>query len=136
MNRKPPVIFEDGLQTRDYVHVRDIIQANLLAMTSDKANYEVFNVGTGRATSILDVARILMRELGVSFEPEVTSKFRAGDIRHCFASVEKIRSTLGFSPSVNLGEGVRDLVVSIRKQVAGDRFDIASKELAARNLLR
>jgi len=136
LNRKSPVIHEDGLQSRDYVHVRDIVQANLLAMTSNGANDQVFNVGTGRCTSVRALAGIIMKKLGREFEPEVTNKYRAGDIRHCYADITKISTMLKYSPSVMLEEGVSDAVSWVREEVADDRVEKATRELIERNLLR
>ena len=136
LNRKSPVIHEDGLQSRDYVHVRDIVQANLLAMTSNGANGQVFNVGTGRCTSVRDLAGIMMKKLGREFEPEITNKYRAGDIRHCYADITKISTMLKYSPSVMLEEGVSDAVSWVREEVADDKVEKATRELIERNLLR
>ena len=83
LNNKPPVIFEDGYQSRDFVHVSDIVQANMLAMEKREADYEAFNVGTGRMLTILDLVNILIKKLEFDKEAVVTKKFRAGDIRHC-----------------------------------------------------
>ena len=90
LNGKPPVIFEDGRQSRDFVHVSDIVQANLLVMEADAADYGVFNVGTGRPVTILEVAEALIDAPGQHVEPEIVHQFRAGDIRHCFADIRRI----------------------------------------------
>ncbi|MGI5835431.1 MAG: NAD-dependent epimerase/dehydratase family protein, partial [Chloroflexota bacterium] len=80
MNNRPPLVFEDGLQMRDFVHVSDIVQANLIAMDNESANYQVFNVGTGRALSILEIASIICEKLGPpGLKPEVTYRYRKGD---------------------------------------------------------
>jgi dTDP-L-rhamnose 4-epimerase len=134
-NRHRPLVFEDGGQTRDFVHVQDIVQANLLVMREPKADYEVFNVGTGRATSIAQAGALLARLYGVPVEPELTRKYRAGDIRHCYADIAKIRA-LGFRPSVELEEGLRQLVAWGRQVRAEDRVEEAAKELEARGLTR
>ena len=111
LNGNAPIIFEDGLQSRDFVHVTDVAEANLLALESDAANYEVFNIGTGRPTSVLDIANILIERVGKveGLEPQVVEKFRAGDIRHCYADITKIRTKLGFEPKVPFEEGIDDL---------------------------
>src|ERR1051325_9563411 len=85
LNDQRPLIFEDGEQTRDFVHVSDIVQANLLALETDEANYNVFNVGTGRPVSIRQIFQMLARSLGKDIEPEIVGKYREGDIRHCIA---------------------------------------------------
>ncbi|HIE51651.1 MAG TPA: NAD-dependent epimerase/dehydratase family protein [Armatimonadetes bacterium] len=135
LNGHPPIIYEDGLQTRDFIHVRDVVQANLLALEKDEANYEAFNVGTGRALSILDLARLLCACLNSDLEPQVVYRFRAGDIRHCYADLSKIQERLGFTPQVRFEEGVVDLVEWVRTQTAEDRFEQAVGELEARGLV-
>jgi len=132
-NRHRPLIFEDGGQTRDFIHVRDIVQANLLAMSHPHAPYQSLNVGTGRATSILDIAQALSHLYQVEVEPDVTQKFREGDIRHCYADIVKLRA-LGFQPSVSLEEGLRDLAAWGREADAEDRVEQAARELEARGL--
>jgi len=132
-NRRPPILFEDGLQTRDFIEVRDITQANLLAMAHPGAVDGAFNVGTGRPTTILDVARTLARLYGVDVEPEVVQRYRAGDIRHCVADVSKLRA-LGFAPSVSLEDGLRELVAWGRTVEAEDRVEAAAGELETRGL--
>ena len=132
-NGHPPLLFEDGHQTRDFIDVRDIVRANLLVMTHPDAPYQSFNVGTGRATSILDVARLLGTLYGTPIEPEITRKFRAGDIRHCYADIARLRA-LGFTPSVALEDGLRELVAWGRTAAAEDHVEAAAKELEARGL--
>src|ERR1051325_4981603 len=89
LNQSPPLIFEDGKQSRDFIHVSDIVAANLLALENSRADYEVFNVGTGRGTRVLQVATTLSRLLGFRKPPVVLNEFREGDIRHCFAAIKK-----------------------------------------------
>jgi len=135
LNDNPPVIYEDGLQSRDFVHVSDIVQANLLAMERDEANYQAFNVGTGRVTTVLDVARLLSQELGKNIAPRIEGRFRQGDIRHCFADISKIRRELGYEPRVHFGDGIPELVAWVRQQTAEDRFEQVEQELAAKALV-
>jgi dTDP-L-rhamnose 4-epimerase len=134
LNRKPPLIFEDGLQSRDFVHVRDIVQALILAMQCPEANYEAINVGTGHRTSILEVAETLIRKLKVSVEPQIVSQFRAGDIRHCFADISKAQRLLGYQPSVTFEDGMGELIEWMGKQTSEDKVELATAELAARGL--
>ena len=138
LNGKPPVIFEDGLQSRDFVHVSDIVQANLLGMERDEADYGVFNVGTGRALTILDVTEALIEHLtttddGDKLTPDIAGQFRAGDIRHCFADISRIQA-LGYRPKVRFEDGVAELVDWVRSQTAVDGFEQARAELASRGL--
>lgn len=133
-NNNPPIIFEDGMQTRDFISVHDIVEANLLAMEKSKANYEVFNVGTGKPVSILDIANTLSKLYGKALKPEIVNKFRAGDIRHCFADISKIKK-LGFKPSVSFEEGMRELVEWGKTQEAEDKSEAAYQELKERGLV-
>jgi len=136
MNRHRPMIFEDGLQSRDFVHVSDIVQANLLAMGKEEANGKVFNVGTGRSISVLRIAEILGEQLDFPDPPDVVGKYRAGDIRHCFADTSRIEKELGYAAKMTLEEGMRNLLEWIRTQKADDRVDQAARELEDRGLTR
>ncbi|MFN8625145.1 MAG: NAD-dependent epimerase/dehydratase family protein [Candidatus Binatia bacterium] len=134
LNGKAPLIFEDGRQSRDLVHVQDVVQALLLCMERDSANYEAMNVGTGRAVTILDAAKVLSRELGVNVEPQVVNQFREGDVRHCFADIGKAQRLLGYRPAITFEDGIGDLVRWVRRQSAEDRLELATAELRARGL--
>lgn len=135
LNDNPPVVFEDGLQTRDFVHVRDIVAANLLALERHKEGYDVFNVGTGRPCSISQLVTLLRKALGKGPEADILHQFREGDIRHCYADISRIQTSLGFAPSVSLEEGIGDLVGWVQDQkVAVDLVAQATKELAERGL--
>lgn len=136
LNGQSPLIFEDGLQSRDFVHVKDIVQALLLCLEHDSANYEAINVGTGRPETILDAANALMRELCVNVEPRIVNRFRGGDVRHCFADISKAQRLLGYRPTVTFESGIHDLVQWVRQQTAEDRLGIAIAELVARGLTR
>jgi dTDP-L-rhamnose 4-epimerase len=136
LNGNAPMIFEDGLQSRDFVHVKDIVQGLVLAMERDQANYEAVNIGTGRQLTILDMANALIRELRVNVQPQIVSQFREGDIRHCFADISKARRLLGYEPKITFENGVGDLVGWVREQHAQDRVAAAAAELAARGLTR
>ena len=133
-NDNPPFIFEDGLQMRDFVSVNDVVNANIAAMKSARSNYEVFNVGTGRPTTIVDIASTLARLFHKTITPNVTHKYRAGDTRHCFADISKITSTLGFKPTKTFYEGMHDLVSWGKDIEAFDRFEKAHKDLEQRGL--
>jgi len=135
LNHKEPIVFEDGRQSRDFIHVSDIIQANMLAFEQEAANYKVFNVGSGAQTSILDVAELLGKLLAPGLNPQVVGQFRQGDIRHCFADISKIRDRLGFSPRVNLKDGIGELVDWVRDQEAEDLVESARAELIEKSLV-
>jgi dTDP-L-rhamnose 4-epimerase len=135
LNGHAPVIFEDGAQSRDFVHVSDIVQANLLCLATDRADYEALNVGTGQPTTVLQVAELIAEYLGRGdLKPEITSRFREGDIRHCIADVSRARSLLGYQPKVAFKDGLRQLIGWVRGERPEDRFEQAHQELVARGL--
>lgn len=133
-NGRPPLIFEDGLQSRDFINVGDIVSACMLSIESSKANYESFNVGTGKPTTILDIADTLARLYGKSLEPKVVKKFRSGDIRHCYSDIGKIRK-IGFEPKIDLKSGLEELAQWGEKEEAKDMTDKAQKELVEKGLV-
>lgn len=136
LNGGSPVIFEDGLQSRDFIHVKDVARANRLAMEKDAADYQVFNVGSGDPKTILDIAKILARKIqpGRTIEPEIKNAFREGDIRHCFADTSKIEKALGFKTTVRFEDGIEDLTAWVARQTCEDRTIDAIKELKKRGL--
>jgi dTDP-L-rhamnose 4-epimerase len=137
VNSKPPLIYEDGLESRDFVHVSDVVKATILALEKTEANYEVFNVGSGRRVTILEVANLLVDKLESSLRPIVVGKYREGDIRHCYADLSKIKAKLGYQPDKSLEEGISEFVQWVKHQKnILDLSDKASKELASRKLLR
>lgn len=136
LNDEPPLVFEDGHQTRDFLHVSDVVQANLLAIQRPAADYEAINIGTGVATSVLEAARLLAEGLGKDLEPEVVSRFREGDIRHCVSDITRARELLGYEPRVSLADGMPELLEWVRGQSASDRVAQATAELEARQLIR
>ena len=133
-NNRSPIIFEDGLQTRDFISVKDIVQANLLAMERSNANYEAFNVGTEIPISILGIAKTLSGMYGLDLSPEVVSKYRSGDVRHCYADISKIRK-IGFKPSISFEVGMRELVEWGTTQSSEDNSAAAYEELKTRGLV-
>lgn len=136
LNGNRPLIFEDGEQTRDFVHVSDIVRANLLALETDRADYQAINVGTGRPTSVRTVSNLLAKGLGLDLEPEIVSKYREGDIRHCVADISKAKALLGYEPSVSLEQGIPELLSWVRAQAAQDQVESATAELESRQLVR
>jgi dTDP-L-rhamnose 4-epimerase len=135
LNDKPPLIFEDGLQSRDFVNVSDIVQANMLAMERDAGDYDSFNIGTGRPISIRDVAHVLSAALNKEIEPSIVGKFREGDIRHCIADISRARNTLGYEPRVSFEQGMRELADWVRRQSADDGVEGSARELERRGLM-
>jgi dTDP-L-rhamnose 4-epimerase len=136
LNGQPPIIYEDGRQSRDITHVSDIVQGLLLAMDKPEADYQVLNLGTGVPTSVAEVAEMLSQHLtGGQVKSQILNQFRAGDIRHCYADLTKARRLLGFEPKITLQEGMSDLLAWVKEQTAIDRFDQVEKELAAKELV-
>lgn len=136
LNDQPPLVYEDGNQTRDFVSVHDVVRANLLALETSRADYQVLNVGTGRATSIRFIAGVLAKGLGKEIAPTITEQFREGDIRHCIADISRARDLLGYRPGVKLEDGLAELLDWVGRQSADDRLDSASAELAAHSLVK
>lgn len=134
LNDRPPLIFEDGRQQRDFVHVSDIVQANLLAMERSTADYEAINVGTGQVITVGEVAAALAAGLGKAIAPEIVGQFRAGDIRHCYADLGKATRLLGYRPRVAFADGLAELLAWVRTEQAEDRMEQARAELAGRGL--
>jgi dTDP-L-rhamnose 4-epimerase len=136
LNGQPPMIFEDGQQQRDFVHVEDVARAFVLALEEPKAAGGVFNVGSGKRTTVEEVALVLARAMGRDdLQPEFLNKARAGDVRHCFADLTHSRSVLGFEPRRGLVDGVPELADWLARQTATDRVLDARKELEARGLV-
>ncbi|MEX2583481.1 MAG: NAD-dependent epimerase/dehydratase family protein [Gemmatimonadota bacterium] len=135
LNGNPPLIFEDGEQSRDFVSVHDVVDALLLCVERDTAVGEALNIGSGDAVSVSGVARTLGKVLGIEVEPEITGRYRVGDIRHCFADITKAREALGYEPRVRLEEGMGELVEWLQRQERPeDAVGRHAAELAARGL--
>lgn len=135
LNNKAPLIFEDGQQQRDFISVYDVARACRLALESDRSDGEVFNVGSGNSYSISEIAESMGRVMGKEYlTPEITGKYRVGDIRHCFADISKAREMLRFQPQVQFNDGLQELAHWLSSQSSHDQVDKASSELAARGL--
>jgi dTDP-L-rhamnose 4-epimerase len=136
LNGRRPAVFEDGLQRRDFVHVKDVARAFHLAMTSPAARGQAINVGSGRAYTVVEVAHLLAGALGrPELTPEITGKARAGDIRHCFADISRAGLLLGFRPAHRLETDLDELVGWLDGQGAEDRIGQATAELERRGLV-
>ena len=134
LNGRPPMVFEDGQQSRDFVHVSDIAAAVVAAFEPSVADGEALNVGTGSPTSVLEVAGVLGRELGIPIDADVRNVFRAGDIRHCYADIARARDLLGYAPKVTFNDGMRELVGWLSEVTAVDHVDAATEALEQRGL--
>jgi len=121
MNNLPPTIYEDGLQLRDYVNVRDVARANVLVMENPRADFQVFNVGGGRAVTVLEFANMMIETFGSELKPEMKGEFRLGDTRHTVSDISRLRA-LGWEPSIPVEQNVREYVDWMREQQAGEEF--------------
>jgi dTDP-L-rhamnose 4-epimerase len=135
LNNRAPLINEDGHQKRDFVSVYDVARACRLALETKAADGEVFNVASGNQYTIRELGQRIAKVLGKDIEPEITGKYRAGDIRHCFADISKAREVLGYEPRVGLEEGLIDLASWLEGQIASDHVAESRNELAARGLM-
>jgi len=133
---KPPVAYEDGLMQRDYVHVRDVVAANLLAIDDPRTDYEVYNVGSGVPTTVLEFAEVLARVLDTDLTPTVPGEFRLGDVRHIISEVSKLR-VLGWQVTADLETIIRDYVTWVETFAdLEDYFAAAERVLKAVGAVR
>jgi dTDP-L-rhamnose 4-epimerase len=136
-NGRRPVVFEDGAQLRDLVHVSDVAAATIAAADAGPdADFQALNIGSGRAHTILALARALIRALDSPLEAELSGEYRIGDIRHCFADISRAQGVLGWRPRVDLESGVAELATWARDEQPHDRSDDANQELRARGVIR
>ena len=136
LNDRPPLVFEDGRQRRDFVSVLDVARACTLALEAPAAQVagQALNIGSGRSWSIADVARLLAETLGKDIEPERTGRSRVGDIRHCFADIGEAAARLGYEPTVMLEDGLAELADWLGDQAPDDLVPVAARELEQRGL--
>ncbi len=135
LNGAAPLIFEDGLQRRDFVSVYDVARACALALESERAVGQVINVGSGRSFTVREVAEKMAEATDhARLAPEITGKYRMGDVRHCFADIGRARELLGYQPEVAFETGLDELAKWLRGQVAHDRVREAKAELESRGL--
>jgi dTDP-L-rhamnose 4-epimerase len=136
LNDREPVVFEDGAQTRDFIDVRDLARGCYLALARDGADGRTVNLGTGRPTSIVEVATTIAAGLGKEIEPKIVEQYRAGDIRHCYADTRLAEDLLGFRSEIAFVDGMRDLLAWLEGQEAVASQDSAVEALVARGLTR
>jgi len=135
LNDRPPLIYEDGDQRRDFVSVHDVARACALALERPEADGSVLNVGSGHSVTVSEVAQRLAAVTGREHvEPEITGKYRVGDIRHCYADITRARETIGYEPEVSLERGMHELAEWLEGQAADDHSEAAGRELASRGL--
>ena len=133
-NNKSPLINEDGLQTRDFIHIKDVTYANIAALENSQADYQVFNVGSGKPVGIKKVAEILIKLLKSNVKPMITYQVRKLDVRHCYADIGKIKKFLGWQPQVDFIDGLKSVIKWSLSEKAMDYVDVAMKELEKRGL--
>lgn len=134
LNGRPPLVYDDGQQTRDFVHVSDIVQALMLA-ANGAGDGMAINVGTGEPRTIANVARDLAAALGTSIEPTITGQHREGDIRHCVPDISRAHEVLGYRPLMTWENGLEDLAAYLHGQMPEDGIEAAFAELAGRHLV-
>ncbi len=134
LNDQAPLVFEDGEQMRDFVSVHDIVRANMLAMDRPESDGEVINIGGGVPIKIREVAEVLAKALGKEIAPVITKKYRAGDIRHCYADLSKARALLGYEPQITHEQGFAELAAWLGGQQAVDNAAAMLKELSTHGL--
>ena len=136
-NNNPIQIFEDGKETRDFVFIDDVVSATILGIEKEEANGHVFNVGTGVATDVLEVANSLLKAYKINVPVTITGKFRLGDIRHNYADLTKIKEYLGFEPTVFFKEGIEKFSTWVLKQeIQEDKLSISLEEMKKKGLLK
>src|SRR5436305_4275158 len=134
LNCRAPLVFEDGRQMRDFVSVHDVVNANLLAIESDKAGGHAINNGSGTPISISEVAAALCDALGIMIPAQLTGRYRAGDVRHCFPDISLAKKFLGYKPGVRFADGMRNLAQWLRSQQPQDRIAEAVAQLSSLGL--
>lgn len=133
---KQPMVFEDGLQQRDYVHIDDVVAACMLVLDSPSADYEAFNVGTGEVVTVLDYLRQLARTMGVDIEPNIPGAYRVGDVRHTVSGIGKLRA-LGWKPAKSLREVFEDYLAWLQSiDDRGDYFTPAYQAMTQDGIVR
>lgn len=130
-------IFEDGKETRDFVYIDDVVDATILGLEREEANNQVFNVGTGVATNVLDVANGLIKNYGINVPISISGNYRIGDIRHNYADLSKIKKLLGFQPKVSFKEGLEKFTKWVNTQeVQADQYEKSIDEMKAKGLYK
>lgn len=136
-NNKNINVFEDGLESRDFVYVSDVVDATILGIENDTVYNEIFNVGSGEATDVTKVAKTLVAEYNSTVSVEVSGNYRLGDIRHNYADLTKVKNQLGFSPKVFFEEGIKRFVVWVKEQEVGvSRYNESILEMKEKGLFK
>ena len=131
------LIFEDGKESRDFVYIDDVVQATVLSIENENANNKSINVGTGKAASVVEVAKELIKNYGIEVPLEITHKYRKGDIRHNFADISLLKTTLNFEPKISFSEGIKQYVDWVKTQpLVENNFEQSLKEMQAKGLYK
>jgi dTDP-L-rhamnose 4-epimerase len=130
-------IFEDGQESRDFVYIDDVVDATILGIENENANYNSFNVGTGRRTDVLTVAQTLIEKYGQPVEVKVTGNYRLGDIRDNYADLSKISDLIGFTPKVMFEEGISNFVNWVNDQeIRKDNYEESIEIMKSKGLYK
>ena len=130
-------IFEDGKESRDFVYIDDVVEATILGLEKDEANYEVFNVGLGKAVDVNTVAMTLISEYGSKSKVTISGNYRLGDIRDNYADLTKIKAKLGFEPKVSFAEGIKRFTCWVNEQeIAEDKYEQSIAEMKEKGLYK
>lgn len=136
-NHNPINIFEDGMETRDFVYIDDVVDATILGLEKSEANGHVFNVGTGVATDVLTVAKTLCKNYGIDVPITVSGNYRLGDIRHNYADISLAKKILGFNPRWSFSDGIAQFCKWVDKQeVQEDKYETSIEEMKKKGLYK
>jgi len=135
LNNQSPIIFEDGQQLRDFVHIDDIINACYLSLVKSQADYEVFNVASGSPITIYDLAKLIQGLMNSNADPVISNKYRVGDIRHCFANISKIEKYLGYKSKIKLEDGLKELIDWVVNQSSETKVNDMINRLSDKKLI-
>ena len=134
LHNLPPIVYEDGLQLRDYVNVRDVARANLLVLQDEKANFEVFNVGGEHAITVLEFARLILKEFNSDIEISIPREFRMGDTRHTISDTSKLQY-LGWKPTISIEQSIREYISWIKNKDVKAEYNEQIEQIMKENLV-
>jgi dTDP-L-rhamnose 4-epimerase len=130
-------IYEDGEESRDFVFIDDVVDATVLALEKKEANHQIFNVGSGVATTVLEVANTLKKLYASNVNINISGKYRLGDIRHNYADLSKIKNVLGFHPKFNFRTGISEFVNWVKTQeIQSDKYKDTLIKLKNKGLIK
>lgn len=136
INKNPIFIYEDGLESRDFIYVKDVAKACILTIQNRKVNNQVFNVGSGEIINVLDVANTIIRELESKIKPKIIGKYRIGDIRHSWVDISKIKEILGFKTAYSFERGIGEFIRWVKTEKPADFYQKAEDELKKKGFFK